>query len=649
MLIEREERFLVEVPLEKKRGFCLALDAVFDTTIMVDKAGCIVFANKRVKNLLGYEPDELLGESIEILVPEKSRKRHVSYRNLYLESPKNKIMAERLLKVLRKDGQTIPVLIGLTPFEDRVLAVLMDASENSTLGEELSLQIEKLQKIQERNAAILNALPDLMFRARRDGTVIDFHANDPKLLFAPPETFLQRKVHEFMPPAFVEPCMEKLAETLDSKEVHNFRYSLDILGKEAFFEARLAVSGEDEVLVIVRDETQSVVAEQERESLQSQLLRTQKLESLGILAGGIAHDFNNLLTGIMGNASLALMGMSETNPAYSSIQHIIDASSRAAGLTRQILTYAGKAPLTRELIDLSTLAKELSRLLETSISSRVQLRLELDETLPAFSADATQIQQLLMNLVINGAEAIDDNGTILVSTGRMHIDEDYALELFFPDHLPVGDYVFMEVHDTGRGMTPEQKEQIFDPFFSTKAMGRGLGLAAVLGIVQSHNGGIRVYSSLGKGTTFKVFFPVAEGEVSSAASAASVNLQGSGKILVVDDEPVVRDFVLRTLQRFGYEVLMATNGQEGVDLFRKHHEELALVLLDMTMPVMGGEEAFREMRKSVPGVKAILMSGFNESEATRKFNTKGLTGFLQKPFPPEALGRLLKASLSKKS
>jgi len=387
-------------------------------------------------------------------------------------------------------------------------------------------------------------------------------------------------------------------------------------------------------------------SQEERERLHAQLLQVQKLESLGVLAGGIAHDFNNLLTAILGSASAAMLSLPKESPACPDLDNVISASRRAANLTRQLLAYSGKGHFEVRPIDLSTHVRELANLLETTISKKVQLRLELTQDLPSVAADIAQIQQVVMNLVINGAEAIGEQaGTVLVSTGVQEIDDFYVQSLFSSEDIVPGTYVYLEVHDTGCGMDDSTKTRIFDPFFSTKFTGRGLGLAAVLGIVRGHKGTIKVYSSLGRGSTFKVFFP-ASGAPAVAPRAESAAFRGEGLALVIDDDQGVRDAGSRLLEHFGFRVLQAVNGRLGVQLFRQHVREVAVVLLDMTMPEMNGEEAFREIRAVRADVPVILSSGYNEMEATRGFSEKGLAGFLQKPFTSKELAHKLALALN---
>jgi two-component system, cell cycle sensor histidine kinase and response regulator CckA len=393
--------------------------------------------------------------------------------------------------------------------------------------------------------------------------------------------------------------------------------------------------------VIARDIT-------ERKKADLHLRETQKLESLGVIAGGVAHDFNNLLVGVMGNASLVLDSMPSSSVHHRRLQGVVGAAEKASDLTRQLLAYAGKGRFLTEQVDLSTLVREISTLIQTSVPRTVQLRLELSEGLPTIEADPSQLQQVVMNLVINGAEAVPEgqNGTVLVTTEAQDLDEPYLRQNFAGETLAAGRYVSLEVHDTGAGMSEEIRGRIFDPFFTTKFTGRGLGLAAVLGIVRGHKGTIRVYSHPGKGTTFKVLLPSMSVPVSSVNKPQPLEtMSGSGTILVVDDEEVVRTTCQASLESYGYTVLIANEGRSGVEIFRKHASEIAAVILDMTMPVMSGEEAFRHMRAIRPDARIIVSSGYNETETIRRFAARGIAAFAQKPYTATKLAKIVKEVL----
>jgi two-component system cell cycle sensor histidine kinase/response regulator CckA len=406
------------------------------------------------------------------------------------------------------------------------------------------------------------------------------------------------------------------------------------------------VPGGDSGIAFVIDVIGRRAVERERQQLQEQLLQVQKLESLGILAGGIAHDFNNILTAILGSASVALMTIPAENPARYDIDNIVAAARRAANLTRQMLAYSGKGHFEVRAVDLSEHVREIAQLLETTVPKKVQLRLDLARDMPAIEVDVAQLQQVVMNLVLNGAEAIgDQSGTVLVTTGAQEITDLYSSTLFAAEGLAPGLYVFVEVHDTGCGMDEATQAKVFDPFFTTKFAGRGLGLAAVLGIVRAHKAAIKLYSSPGKGSTFKVFFPAARTAAPRADKSRALDYRGSGLVLVIDDDDGARTALRRMLEFFGFTVAEAEDGVEGSALFEKRAEEIVLVIVDMTMPKMSGEETFREIRRVSAQVPIMLTSGYNEIEATRRFTAKGLAGFLEKPFTPEAFAQKLRAIL----
>ena len=398
--------------------------------------------------------------------------------------------------------------------------------------------------------------------------------------------------------------------------------------------------------VIGIDITAAKRAQTEREQMQSKLLQTQKLESLGVLAGGIAHDFNNLLTGILGNAGLALLRMGDSDPARELIHRVVGASERAAELTRQMLAYAGKASFEIRPISLSEHILETTHHLTATISKKVAFELHLGDGLPAVEVDPAQIQQLAMNLIINAAESCGDGpGTVTISTKLVQVEEGQHEQWFTGETLSPGLYVCLEVHDTGSGMDSETVARIFDPFFTTKFTGRGLGLSTVLGIVRAHRGGLHVKSAPGQGSTFKVFLPASQRVLDELHDQQETSLSGRGLILVVDDELFVLEVARRILESYGYDVLTAENGRRAVEIFRLRSKEIDLVLLDKTMPDLDGEETFRAMKAIQPDLLAILTSGYQETEVTTHFLSNELAGFVQKPYLPETLAFKIKQAL----
>jgi PAS domain S-box-containing protein len=410
------------------------------------------------------------------------------------------------------------------------------------------------------------------------------------------------------------------------------------LGQDFLLTASPLKSPDAELLgavYVARDISERRRAEEERAKLVAQMREVQKLESLGVLAGGIAHDFNNILMAILGNADLALFSLSAASPARPQIEEIARASQRAADLCRQMLAYSGKGRFVVGRYDLSEIVQEMAQMLEVSVSKKATLRYSFAPELPAVEADATQLRQVIMNLITNASESLEDQkGVISVTTGVLDCDRAYLADSHLDDRLPAGRYVYLEVADTGSGMDAETRQRIFDPFFTTKFTGRGLGLAVVLGIVRGHRGAIKVSSEPGQGTKFRILFPaVAWGPADRAASTIQcAPLAHGGTVLLVDDDPKVRQVATQMLTILGYKVLAAATGREALEAYKMGVKEIDCVILDLTMPEMGGEEVFHQLRQLRRDVCVILSSGYNEQEVTQKFTGKGLAGFIQKPY-----------------
>jgi PAS domain S-box-containing protein len=394
------------------------------------------------------------------------------------------------------------------------------------------------------------------------------------------------------------------------------------------------------VVLVFHDISERRRAEQEQRFLEARIQRTQQLESLGVLAGGIAHDFNNLLTPIVGYAEMATNQLDPESPLRPMIQTIGKSAQHATELIQQMLAYAGKSRFHPQPINLSSLLQAMTPLLETVAGRRGTLLLEPAAVLPLIDGDLTQVRQVVLNLLINAAEALTDpEGRITVRTGQTRLDRPFLEATLLKDDLFEGLYVSLEVTDTGCGMSPETQLRIFDPFFSTKFTGRGLGLAAVFGIIRSHRGTIKVTSAPGRGSTFQVFFPCAvlESPLTDKASAGQPAWRGSNTILVVEDEPAILSLAQRILEGAGFTVLTSSNGRAGIELFRQGRDDIAAVLLDMTMPQLSGLDTFRELRQLRADVRVLLMSGYSEEEVSERFSGLGLAGFVSKPFVPHRL------------
>jgi len=403
------------------------------------------------------------------------------------------------------------------------------------------------------------------------------------------------------------------------------------------------------LMLAVTDITARKAAEEQRLLMEQQMRQTQKLESLGVLAGGIAHDFNNLLTIILGNASLALDELPAISSARDSLRAIEKTALRAAELCRQMLAYSGQGRFIIETVQLNELICEMAALFKSSLPNKALLNLNLANTLLPLRGDPSQIRQVVMNLVINASEALGDRGgVVMISTGVMKCCADDLEGSYREERLTEGMYVWLEVADTGCGMDIETQQRVFEPFFTTKFTGRGLGLSAVLGIVRGHQGALQVTSAPGRGTTFKVLFPAAPPQGPQAPPptlAPSGGWQGMGTVLLVDDEDSVRTVGVRMLERIGFRTLVASDGREALELYSARQKEIVLVLLDLTMPYMDGEETLQRLQRLNPQVRVVMTSGYSEDEAVQRFTSQRQCGFLQKPYTLEALTQCLRAAL----
>ncbi len=614
--------------------------------LIVDQAtGIIAHANERLSTALGYEPDQLHGRSMFELYHPTSAKQIKTY--LHDLKRFHNIIKDDVL-MYRKDGTHISTNLTIASFNnDRELILshrsywpnglrlpTLPASMPGVPNE--AMATSHLQASIERFAhdveVVLNTFPDLYFWMENDGTIRRFYAATQT--YVPPEQFLNRRMQDVLPPPASGLISNAITQAIETNNYSDVTYQLTVNNVECWYQARIvAVPDANYVVACVRDITTQIKAEQEKTKLQSQLLHAQKLECLGVLAGGIAHDFNNLLTSILGYSDLALSITSPDATAHFYINEVVKGARRAGELTQQMLAYSGKGRFLLQPVSLTEMIDDMARLLEISISKRCVLQFHLMRDMPACEADIAQLRQIIMNLVINASDAIGDHsGVISVSTGVMYCDRTYLSSAYLDEQLPEQHYVFMEVADSGCGMSEDTKARLFDPFFTTKFAGRGLGLSAVLGIVRGHRGVVKVYSEEGNGTTFKVLFPASEKTpVMTSIHSATGSYTSKGTVLVVDDEDAIRALSAEMFRIMGFDTLTAVDGEQAVETFRKEHERIRLVLLDMTMPHLDGEQTFREMRR-IGDVPTILCSGFNEQTAINRFAGKGLAGFIQKPF-----------------
>ncbi len=389
---------------------------------------------------------------------------------------------------------------------------------------------------------------------------------------------------------------------------------------------------------ISTDITERMRVADEQRQFEAKLQAAQKLESLGVLARGIAHDFNNLLVGIMGSADLALNTKNLEPELREDLDDILSAAEAAAGLCRQLLAYSGRGQLQLEPVDTSALVQRITRLIDVS-TKNARLNCDFAAELPVIEADATQVTQVLMNLLTNASEAIEGpSGNIWLRTRSLSLDGGRLEHQVVGNELEAGSYICIEVEDDGVGMDQETQERLFEPFYTTRFTGRGLGLAAVAGIIRGHKGAMTLQSTLGEGTCFRAYFPIPKQRLQvHATSAANADEFASGrKVLVVDDEAFVRKVAQRVLKRAGFEVLLAEDGATAVELFRQHASAIQLVLLDLTMPDMDGEQTFKALRAIDPQVNVVLSSGYDEASTTRRGFASETSGFSGKTLHGQA-------------
>ena len=624
------------------------LDATADGILVVDRDGNVIDSNTRFvelwrippslmdtqddKKLLAYvldqlsDPDEFLAKVDELYASDRTATDTIDFKD-------GRIL-ERFTAPLMHGGKLVGRIWSFRDITARKRAE------------------RALRDSEERFRRIYHDTPVMLHSIDRDGRIIEVSDYWLAVMGYDRSEVLGRPAIDFLTPESRKAAVEKhLPQFWADGKVDNVPYrmvrkdgsQIDVLltavqqkNEEGRFVRSLAVSV---------DVTERRKAEQERQNLERQIQHAQKLESLGVLAGGIAHDFNNLLLTIIGNADLALNTLSPTATGREHIDEVITAAQRAADLCKQMLAYSGKGRFIVKPVDLSDVVSDMAHLLEVSVSKRVVLKYEFASNLPAIEGDLTQLRQIIMNLITNASEAVGDrSGVVVVRTGAMECDRAYLKTAYLGDDLPEGVYVFLEVSDTGCGMDRATMERIFEPFFTSKQTGRGLGLAATLGIVRGHHGTIKIYSEPGRGSTFKVLFPV------STKAAESLELGGGGRadwtghgtVLVVDDEETVRALARRMLETAGFQVVTAADGREALDRYAENRDAIVAVLLDMTMPHLDGEQTFRELRRIDSDVRVLLSSGYNAQDATDRFAGKGLAGFIQKPYRSDELISVLR-------
>lgn len=491
---------------------------------------------------------------------------------------------------------------------------------------------EERDRSDARLRALLNVMPDLAFLLDRDGRYVDVLAGTEELFAKPASEVLGRTVHEVLPADVAQACVEVIGAAIDTGAQQVVRYELEVpLGKRTF-EALVTVVGKnvvDEgvpvVLMVSRDVT-------DREELELRLRQATKMEAVGQLAGGIAHDFNNLLAVIMGQSELAKMEASIAGQDAKWADEVLDASQRAADLVAQLLAFSRRGSVSRSAIDLNALMARVINMVERTVDRRIRLKTDFCTDTVVTEGDSSVLESAFLNLAINARDAMPEGGSITFGSRLVYLSGEATRTTDGSEPISAGQYVECFVTDTGTGMSEEVRRRVFEPFFTTKPVGKGtgLGLAAVYGTVKSLSGKVELDSEPGKGTTFRLYFPVRQSDVTHAVQAAEA-ISGHGTILIVDDEPAVAKICGAMLKQLGYDPILAGSGTEAVEIFRAEQPHVKAVVLDMVMPDMNGEQVMTELRKIDVDIPVVLASGYNLTRADGTM-PHGADAFVQKPY-----------------
>jgi PAS domain S-box-containing protein len=624
---------------EQLRLISAAVDVAQDSMFWLTAEGNIEFVNDAACRGLGYTQEEFRSLTIHDINPSVTPE---TWKAAW-ETVRSGAQGILETSQRRKDGtfRYVDVSRTLVNFEGREL--LFSAARDTT---ERKTAEAALRHSEEKFSRAFHASPDAIILTRLDnGTYLDVSEGFEKLTGWTRAEAIGRTALD----------MNIWADPADRQMVVDLiRDQGEYTGVELLFRRKdgstltglmsgkaMEVGGVPCLLSVTRDIT-------DRKAAEAALQQSQKLESLGILAGGIAHDFNNLLTVVMGNLNLAQMHLSENSPAQPFLTKMEATVLRATELTKQMLAYSGRGHFLVKPQDLNEAVREVTHLLEVSISKNVRLHFDLEPDLPAIQADAAQIQQVVMNLVTNASDAIGDReGIIHLSTSTAHLDARELQAAYRGESLEPGRYVLLEVRDTGMGMSPEILMRIFDPFFTTKASGRGLGLSAMLGILRGHRAGLQISSTLDQGSTFRICFPASSERPHASAPAIQEATAHPlrGRVLLVDDEALILQTIGSALRALGLEVLTAGDGLEALEQFKSAKPRPDLVLMDLTMPRMDGREAFQAMHDLDPSVPVVLSSGFTEQDSLQTLSGTGPAGFIQKPYRVKELRQLLQRVL----
>ena len=624
--------------------FQLTVESAPNAMVMVDQTGRILLVNRQTEMLFGYGRDELLGQRVETLVPDRFRGGHPEKIAGFFANPAARTMGVgRDLFGQHRDGSEFPVEIGLNPIQTGdglvVLSAIVDITERKR-AEELQRQSDlRFRGIFDHTFGFIGLL-------NADGTILE--VNKPALDYGGLTLADVAGRHLWETPWFDSPeARAAVRQGVTRAAAGEFmRSELTLhdekLGQRSFDFTVKPVFNKAGVVELLISEGRDMT---DQKNLEVQFRQAQKMEAVGSLAGGIAHEFNNLLQAIRGYTQFAIEGLSPGEPRYQDLELVLKSADRATVLTRQLLSFGRRQVLQRTHVDPNQVIADLMKLLRPLIGENIELVAQLSPEAVAVYADAGQLQQVLLNLCINARDAMPAGGRLVIRSQSLCISEGFCSS---HPHARPGQHVLLSVADTGCGMTPQVKTRIFEPFFTTKKPGEGtgLGLAMVYGMVEQHGGIVDVYSEPNLGTTFKVYLPIsARADAEAEHGDAEHPLGGKETILIAEDDAMVRDLTVRILRRAGYSVLVAADGAEAVELFETNADTISLALLDAVMPKLTGHQAYDRIKLKNPKFPVVFCSGHDPETTQVKLLVDQGVRMVQKPFDPDLLLRIVREVL----
>jgi PAS domain S-box-containing protein len=630
---------LQEQLLQSERRFRAAFDNPAVGVAIVGLDGRFLRANRFLCELTGYSEEELCRHTFSDVTHPDDVEIGVNHLHRLLRRELLSCTFEK--RYVRKDGQHVCLLVSPTLLLDGEDQPLHFITQFQDLSESRRAEAAR-QEAEARFRIYVDHSPDALLVIDEHGRYVDANPAACELVGYCRAELLQLSIGDVVAPSHRSLALAAPQALSDGGELRRETVLQAKNGDLVPVDLHAVKLSAGRYMALCRDIRPRLAAERERAALDAKLQQAQKLESLGLLAGGVAHDFNNLLAGILGNTELAQQDLPPDDPRRAAMQLVGVAAGRAAELCKQLLAYAGRGQRRVRLVSLSQVAREALEIVPASMLAGARVDCDLAEELPLMRGDQTQLRQVAMNLLTNSCEALPGGqGGIRIGTGQTEIDPGAARAGYLPADPPPGHYVHLEVSDDGVGMDEPTRAAMFDPFFTTKLTGQGLGLAALLGIVRAHAGFVCVQSAPGKGTTIRALFPAIAGSKSRGEPVAAVaeGCAGSGLVLVVDDDPMVRDVTGRILQVVGYDVAAVATRADAIAALREQREQICCVVMDLTMPDTTPDQLLEALRRVRPDIPVVAVSGFADpSRVSNVVNSPGVV-FLQKPYSIQQLSQ----------